>query len=371
MQGILFIFILSFILQVFFYGYFFRRLAFYSVSKKQMEKDLPVSILICAKNEEENLKALLPGIYNQDYTNFEVVLIDDRSTDHTWDVMDEFRAQFPHKTRVVRVDFSDNPRFIGNKKYALTLGIKAAKYNHLLFTDADCRPASKLWVKKMMSGFEKNKEIVLGYGKYKHKPGFLNKLIRFETLQTAMQYFSYALAGMPYMGVGRNLAYTKDLFFSNNGFYNHMEVLSGDDDLFINQTANKDNTRICIEEGAETISGPKTTWAEWISQKRRHISTAGYYKTKHKILLALYYLSTVLFYFSAFFLLIKKQYIMVILSILLVRFLMVLFMQWRVMNKLREPNLIIYFPLLEIGLIFIQFYIFILNLIRKPKAWTP
>ncbi|MGB1309485.1 MAG: glycosyltransferase, partial [Oceanihabitans sp.] len=225
--------------QILYFLYFFSKFAFAKPSKVA-NKQSPVSILICAKNEAENLKNYLPFIINQEFSEFEIVLINDASYDNTLEVMQDFAAQ--HKNIKI-VDVANNEAFWGNKKYALTLGIKAAKHNLLLFTDADCKPNSTYWLKEMSSHFSQNHNIVLGYGAYaKINNSLLNKLIRFETVLTALQYFSFAKSGIPFMGVGRNLAYTKDTFFNANGFQNHLHIQSGDDDLFINQVATKHNT---------------------------------------------------------------------------------------------------------------------------------
>ncbi len=362
------IFILSVFIQFVYYVLIFRKLAFYK--SKIHKRKFPVSVMICAKDEAENLKKILPEIYNQDHHDFEVVLIDDRSIDNTWEIMETFKEKYPKKTKLVKIDFSDNPRFIGNKKYALTLGIKATKYEHLLFTDADCYPASKDWITTMTSKFDDKKKLILGYGKYKSiKKSFLNKLIRFETLQTAMQYFSYSLMGNSYMGVGRNLSYTKELFFDNNGFYNHLDILSGDDDLFVNEVSTAKNTTICINPDSFTESLPKTTWKEWIHQKRRHISTANHYRWKHKIMLSLYYFSIMFFYLTTFLLIFRLYKWRIVAGLLIFRFLFWFIIQYKVSKKLKENNLLLYLPILEIGLLLFQFFIFVINIFKKPQLW--
>src|SRR5690606_34092381 len=156
------------------------------------------------------------------------------------------------------------------KKFALSLGIKAAQYEHLVFTDADCVPESSDWLTHMAGAFSGGKEIVLGYSPYLRRAGMLNALIRFETFHTAMSYLSYALKGKPYMGVGRNMAYTKSLFFRGKGFASHMHIASGDDDLFVNQNATPHNTTICIHPEAHVWSEPKTTFSAYARQKTRH-----------------------------------------------------------------------------------------------------
>ena len=167
---------------------------------------------------------------------------------------------------------------IPGKKFPLSIGIKTAKYEIVLLTDADCVPASELWIEKMQETYDDDTEIVLGYGAFHKKKGLLNKLIRWETFHTALQYFSYTLAGKPYMGVGRNLSYKKTVFFRHKGFSAHNNILSGDDDLFINNAATKKNTKINIDKDAFTLSEPVKSWGQWVKQKTRHYSTGKHYK---------------------------------------------------------------------------------------------
>ena len=343
------------------------------LNKPESEKqtsNLPVSVIICAKDEAENLKEFLPEIYRQNYPDFEVVLIDDRSIDDTFDVMQDFKERFPDKTRLVKVNFNDDERLRGNKKYALTLGIKAAKHPYLLFTDADCRPASANWIQQMVQKFSDSKQLVLGYGKYQTQTGFLNKLIRFETVQTALQYVSYALKGMPYMGVGRNLAYTKDLFMQNNGFYTHLDILSGDDDLFVNEVATADNTAFCLHPDSYTISKPKQNFSDFIRQKRRHISTAQYYRLKHRLLLAWYFVSLSGFWLTAIILLAMPYQWQIVLGIVFVRLATAWYINYQTNKRLQETGLTAWFPVLEITLILMQLYFFVLNLFKKPVYWN-
>ena len=331
---------------------------------------LPVSVIICAKDEAKNLQKFLPEIYNQNHPDFEVILINDRSIDDTFDVMKSFEEEHPQQTKLVNVPYSNDSRLSGNKKYALTLGIKAAQNNILLFTDADCRPAGKNWISRMTGQLTGEKQIVLGYGKYRRQPGFLNKLIRFETLQTALQYFSYALKGIPYMGVGRNLVYTKDLFMQNNGFYSHLDIMSGDDDLFINETATAENTAICIHPESFTISIPKATWKTYLHQKRRHISTASHYRTLHRNLLAYYYMALTGFWITAGLLLASRNFWQIVMGMIFVRLLTAWFINYKTNAKLQEKDLSIWFPVLEISLLLFQFLIFVINLFKKPSRWA-
>ncbi len=245
-----------------------------------------ITVIVCAHNELANLRALLPLLNAQHYPDFEVLVMDDRSTDGTKAYLENHITNL-NRVRFIRVD--KEYAHITPKKYALTIALKKAIYPNVLLTDADCRPATEAWLDSMVNPLlmNKAKNIVLGFSPYERRPGRLNLLIRSETLFTAVQYFSLALAGQPYMGVGRNLAYRTRTFFDNKGFYTHKNVLGGDDDLFINEVATGTNTAICLNPAAFTWSIPKETWADWRIQKRRHLNVGKYYKTGHKIRLGL------------------------------------------------------------------------------------
>lgn len=360
-----YIFIVITAIQIIYY-ISFTTILFSNDAAVNTDKKPPVSVIICAKNEEDNLERNLASICNQDYPEFQIILINDASTDDTLDIMEHYQMQY---SNIKIVNVAANERFWGNKKYALTLGIKAAKYEHLLFTDADCKTLSKNWISIMVANFSPEKTIVLGYGKYKTtNKSLLSLLIQFETLITAIQYFSFAKLGSPYMGVGRNLAYKKEEFFKVKGFIKHIQVNSGDDDLFIQQAATKENTAICLNEDSFTLSDAPTTFSEWFNQKRRHVSTSKYYKFKHQFLLGFFYLTKVIFYILAIILLVAFSWKMVLPSIF--TYLVVLYVSVGLTaKKLKEQQVIWYLPFLEICLLCFQFTIFITNKFSKPVRW--
>ena len=349
------------------YYLFFYIFAF-AKAKKNTSPYLPsVSLIVCSKNEAENLRKNIPQWIAQKYPDFEIVLINDASSDETKDVIEEFAQQYPN---IVQVHVENNEAFWGNKKYALTLGIKRASHKHLLFTDADCFPASTYWIQEMANQFAGKKELILGYGAYKKiKGSWINKLIRFETVLTAMQYFSYAMGGRPYMGVGRNLAYTTHLFYEQRGFINHMKVQSGDDDLFVNQAGTKENVAVNFNLDSFTISIPKKTFSEWYTQKRRHVSTASHYRFRDQFFLGLFYTSQLLFFIIAIFLLILGFQWEWVVGIIGVRYLISWIAIGASANKLKEKDVAFLYPINELFLLFFQLSIFITNLISKPNRW--
>ena len=333
--------------------------------KNSSATDLPISVIICAKNEAENLKEFLPSILHQEYSNFEIVLINDASTDATLEVMEQFKND---NSNIKIVNIENIEAFWGNKKYALTLGIKAATNERLIFIDADCKPKSSCWIQEMTSQFSTDKTIVLGYGKYESKKTFVSLLIRFETLLTALQYFTYAKLGSPYMGVGRNLAYTKSEFFKTNGFISHIQVKSGDDDLFIQEAATKNNTTYTIDPDSFTISNPPLTFKEWFRQKRRHVSTASYYKFKHKFFLGIFFISKFTFYLltTLLYFLFSWKMVTPLVTVYFITFFIVFGISTK---KFEEKKLIYFLPFLEVSLLFFQFSIFITNTFSKPTHW--
>jgi glycosyltransferase involved in cell wall biosynthesis len=355
-------------IQVFYYLFFFLRLAIYKKPKKDFYVEHPISVVICARDEAENLANNLPGVLVQDYnTTHEIVLVNDNSEDESKYLIEEFKKSFKNLNPVT---LTQEAKMISGKKFPLSIGIKSAKNETLLLTDADCVPASEHWMKLMQDGYNDGIEIVLGYGAYKKKPGLLNKLIRFETFQTALQYLSYALAGLPYMGVGRNLSYKKEVFLRNKGFSSINQIPSGDDDLFINQVANAKNTAIVIDHEAHTLSEPKTNFNAWMNQKYRHYTTSKYYKKSHSFLLALYAISLFLVYpISIAALLISKEYILIG-SIFAVRLIIQGTILRSTMKKLNELDLWPWFIVFDIWSIF--YYLFTLPSVWKApqKNWN-
>lgn len=365
-QIVFYCFCLVTFIQLFYYLYFFARLAFYRVKPATTSQTYAVSVVICARDEAANLAKNLPGALVQKYrTTHEVIVVEDNSFDESKYVLEEYSKRF---RQLHIVELKQEAKFIAGKKYPLSVGIKTARYEVLLLTDADCVPVSEYWIEKMQQGYRNNIEIVLGYGAYHKKKGVLNKLIRWETFHTALQYLSYAMAGCAYMGVGRNLSYKKSVFFRHKGFSSHSHIASGDDDLFVNKAATKKNTAIVIDKDAFTLSEPATTYNEWMRQKRRHHTTGRYYRTYHKILLGAYSLSHFLFYplFVVSFLYFSWQMSAIIFSARL-------FVQgvlfYRSMHKLNEKDLFLWFIFFDIGMFF-YYIIFSFSMVKKPvNTW--
>jgi poly-beta-1,6-N-acetyl-D-glucosamine synthase len=312
----------------------------------------PISVVICARNEAANLRQHLPTILTQDYPDFEVVVVNDASTDDTEGVLKNFEKTYTN-LRVINVV----EKTFAGKKGALAMGIEATKHDWLLLTDADCYPLSKKWISGMVSALISKKiQIVFGYGPYENcDNSFLNKLIRFETLWTATQYLSFALIKQPYMGVGRNLLYEKKLYVQANGFASHSDIPSGDDDLFVNQVVTQKNFSLFLHEKTFMYSMPKTTWKGYFLQKTRHFSVGTRYLFKHKVLLGLVSMSHFLFLVTGVCLVYSNISTMFAATNVVVRMGLVWFIYYKISIRLREPQLLWWFPILDV--LYVFFYL--------------
>ena len=350
-------------IQLFYFLFFFSRLAFYRANAKTNSQTHAVSVIVCARDEAANLADNLPGILIQDYkTTHEVIVVNDNSFDESKYLLEGLKKEFK---QMQVVELTQEAKMIPGKKFPLSIGIKSAKHEILLLTDADCVPASEHWISSMQNAYHDTTEIVLGYGAYHKQKGMLNKFIRWETYHAALQYLSYALADIPYMGVGRNLSYKKIVFFRQKGFSAHNHLPGGDDDLFINAAATKGNTRINIDPDSFTLSKPAASWEQWKKQKARHYTTSKFYKPLHKFLLAAYASAQFVFYplFLAALLFYSWK-----LSLLMfaVKIVVQAVVYARTMNKLGEKDLFPFFLLFDIWMFF-YYAMFAPALLRKPK----
>jgi biofilm PGA synthesis N-glycosyltransferase PgaC len=354
------------LIQLYYSLFVHLKLALVKVDELPETPRKPLSVVICARNEKENLIKYLPSILSQNYPEFEVVLVNDRS----WDGTDAFlTALAPQHANLKIVTIGEGEKFIAGKKFAVTMGIKAAKYDWLVFTDADCQPESANWLMGMQQPLSDETAIVLGYSPYFKKRGLLNSLIRFETFFTAVNYLSFALKGMPYMGVGRNLAYQKALFFKSKGFASHMHIPSGDDDLFVNANANRRNTEIRINPATHVWSAPKNSFISYLRQKKRHLGAGKLYKRKHQWILSTQIIIQFLFYGFGIALLCLPTTRYLALGTFGLSILIRSFVYPRLLKRLGYGDLRWWFPILDLVLFVFLVFNAILSIFVKKVAW--
>lgn len=371
--GILF---LAFFYQLYFYFYYMNGVL---QLRKKIKKDKvlfqhekpPVSIVICAKDESENLRKFLPFVLHQDYPEFEVIVINDGSTDDTEDLLNDLCNEYPHLRKTFVPVGANN---FSTKKLGLTLGIKAAKNDLLLFTDADCMPENKNWLGSMVRNFSPRTEFILGYGAYLHKKGFLNRLITFDTLFIAMQYLGMAAKQKPYMGVGRNLAYRKETFFAHKGFASTLHISSGDDDLMVNSACTATNTSIEIAPDSVTWSEPNTSFKGWLYQKARHLSVSAFYKKSSKWQLVYEPITRGLFYASFLMVLVFGNFVAIICAsiLCLTRFIIQALIINKTSKHFRGRTYFFTLPVFDVYLPLLNLYILTIGKISlkgKTRRW--
>ena len=383
--------LISFFFSLFYQLFFFIKITFHSnnissdkgVISSFNDKNVGLSIIICAKNELENLKKNLPNIidqnelsivFNDSHFNFksEIIVVNDQSTDDSLNYLQTLEKQHDC-LKIVNIDRSVNHS--EGKKFALTLGIKTAKFDYLLMTDADCFPKSQNWsniIFKALLSNNNDLDVILGYSPYRKQKGILNKLIRFDIFVVAQNYLSYALRNLTYMGVGRNLAYKKKIFFDNKGFASHIHIPSGDDDLFIQEVSSDKNIKIGVEFSRDThmVSEVTNNWKDWIYQKRRHLSTSSFYKIKFKILLMIYPLSQIFFLISLIFAFLFKLNIVFVFTVLFLKLLISYTVNYKSMRTLDVRDLYLLHPFYEVLHLFIQANFVILSIFHKTKKWN-
>lgn len=323
---------------------FFARLA-YKKNTVNSTQFPPISIVIAARNESDNLYENLPKILKQDYPKFEVIVVNHQSIDDSKHLLGALQRDFPN---LIVMDVEKSRHLKPSKKLPLTLGIKKANFEHLLLTDADCAPISDQWIKSMASQFSEKKQIVLGYGPLKIESGWLNKFIRFDATFIAVHYLSMALNRIPYMGVGRNLAYTKTMFNSTHGFKSHYAIISGDDDLFIQEAARKNNYTIQLDPDSFVYSDAKKDWDSFVAQKARHYTTAPHYKVFKRWMLGIYPASLLILIVSFVILIVQTEWQLHALiglgSIMLLKW----WFLGKCFSRLKAKNFIALLPFLDI-----------------------
>jgi len=339
--------------QIVYHFYVFGRLWLHEDKTAEPKQWPAVSIVIAARNEASNLLAYLPKVLEQDYPGqWEVVLANDRSSDESEKILKRFQNQYKH-LKVIHIEENAEVKLQG-KKYALDKGIRHTRFDRLVFIDADCWPNSDQWVRQMIQQCRDDHTIVLGIGQYVKKKNLMNSLIQYETFLTANQYLSRALLKDPYMGVGRNLSYSKKSYLEIGGFSAHEDVLSGDDDLFINEIGQRTDCKIAVAKSVQTLSEPPLNWAAWTHQKKRHYSTATRYQFRHQLILGLYALTHFGFHIS---------FLLILLMGVGLKFVLILATQKCIVQLLnfntayKSQQFFAHYPLWLMDVIFVIYYV--------------
>lgn len=357
------------LLQILYYLIVYGKIAFkkqFTTKILENEELPPLSVIVAVKNDEYNIKSKLLEILEQDYPKYEVIVVNDASTDDTQYVLKGLSVLYPH-LKVVNI--VENVNKFQGKKFPISIGIKSAKYEHLVLTKANCKPNSFEWLKHIASNFTANKEIVLGYASVANKKGLLNKLMQYDHSIRAMNYLSLALLKKPYMGEGYNLAYKKSLFYKVGGFIKHYNLSAGDDDMFINQVANDKNTSVVLSPLSQMSFDSYRTYKDWIKSKKSNIISRKHFKLSHRLLLTILPSSTILFYLSIvaiFLIALPWQYAVIA---ILLKYILQIFVYYKAFKRLEIKKISIFAPILEIYQIILNLILELRIIMTKKTKW--
>lgn len=362
----LLVFAFAFVLQITFWWVVYGKLGFYEVKERNTNSE-PVSVVLLVNDELEKLRVQLPALLEQDYPDYEIVLVVQSAHDDMIEYIDHIRLEHP-ELKVVEL-YQDLNFFKGNK-FALSIGIKSAKNDLLVITEVGCIPVSNQWLREIQARFGRGKEIVLGYHRTEsHPERYLSGFIRFGNLVTAMRYLSFALAGRPFMGLNKNLAYRRSLFYRIQGFTSHYRISDGEDDLFVNRASTSRNVAIAISPESQVKCALPPSFSSWVRHRKRYLRTRRYYRAGDVFFLGLYSSSYVLFLASFAYLVITQCLLYPVVSLFILRLFSQLFVFKKTMNRLGERKLLLLSPVNEVLLMILDGMIRISLVFDKKDKW--
>jgi cellulose synthase/poly-beta-1,6-N-acetylglucosamine synthase-like glycosyltransferase len=358
-------FLVVILVQMIYYWMFFSRLAFHKPRKVSDGKP-PVSVIVLARNQYNDLLHTLPVLLGQDYPEFEVLVADDNSDDGSDELLEKLTEQHAN-LRVVKLTQSLN--WFKGRKFPLSLGIKSANHDVLLLTDIQFRPAGKNWISELAGSYSENTEIVLGYATY-DTSSKLNKWLRFMAFYDGLVYLSMALSGRTFKGIGSNLSYRKSLFYRHKGFSSHYVINAGDDELFVNRTATGRNVRIQVSGNSMVKSAKPVSLLQWLAKEKTRLSIRRYFKFSHRALISVFSTSTFLFYLIFILLLLLQIQWPVVVGLFAVRFISQMIIFVLAQKRLSEKNLLLLSPFFEVILVLVDLFIWIRLLLSKKSTWN-
>lgn len=365
-EYLFYIFLVATVIQLLYHVLIFIRIWFYKEPEHINYK--PVSVVVSSKNQLNHIRSNLIHFLNQDYPEFEIIVINDASSDGTDDYLEELEKKYGH-LKVVTNTVQENDRFNKGKKFGITLAIKSATHDTLLFSDADSYPSSNQWIKKMQASFCSKKQIVLAYSRLEKRKGFLNRLLRYESLYEGLLSFSFTLCGFPLLAQRRNLGYDRALFFSINGFFSHLNLSRGEAKLFVDEASNSRNTTVCLSPEGMTLSNKQKSYLEWFSDKRSYFHLAKRLRFSSLLLLGINFFSQFSFWLLFPVLLIYQINPQLVLLAFTLRFCLQYIVYWKMCKFTNEYRLLWFLPFYEISLMLIHFILSLSTFIKKVHDW--
>jgi glycosyltransferase involved in cell wall biosynthesis len=354
------------LLQLIYYVFVYGKVSRYRLPEENYNFP-PVSVVLVTKDEQENLKERLPVILEQQYPDFEVVIVNNASSDETEFVLKVFQKIYP-QLKVVNL-YSEAPNKFLGKKYPLSIGIKSAKNDCVLLTNVNCVPNSLFWIMNMVRGLSQTRNTIIGFNFYEREKTLFNSLVQYDTIINAINYGGMALLGNPYKATGDNIIISREEFFNSGSFLSLYNVACGDMELYVNRITKGKKTSVILNEEAYIKTETPQSFSLWCRYKKRNIKTAYYYKFLDKLLVAIPSWTTLFFYatFVTLFLL-NFPWQWILTGCILKFAIQIIFFQ-NASKVLMKNNLCIFAPLFEIFFLVFNTIMGISVLFSRKDRW--
>ncbi len=276
-----------------------------------------VSVIVVVNDDLDYIENTLPLLLQQKYDlPYQVVVVNDMpELEETSDMLKVLTERFPN---LYVTTIRENHHFKHTRKLAYTIGIKAARYDCLLFTTTHDIPANDKWLGLMSKGFVSRHSLVLGYNRIQRKPGFLNRLERTVNIFTSLPMFAAAVSGKPFLARSGNMGFTRQLFFDNHGYCKYLRLNSGENDLFLQRVRKFADTSVILSPSAATEHLFAPRYSIWYNRRKFDTYTYRYYPASLRLFLGMEHLFRILFWGSALTLIIMQVPWMWIISVLLI-----------------------------------------------------
>ncbi|MDQ1771381.1 glycosyltransferase [Labilibaculum sp. A4] len=328
-------------------------------------KTEPVSIVICVKNEGCYLQENLSLFLEQEYPDFELILVNDGSEDETETIIKEFQKRYPH-LRSTKIPLDD--KFQHNKKLALSIGIKAAKNEKIIFTNIHSKPSSSKWLQEFVNSWDKG--VHIGYANFENKKGFFYNFLKFDLLSKNIKSAGFASSGNAHSGNGDNLGYKKSDFFANKGFVKHSHFEAGYDHLMVFQLAKLSGASVCLQPEAKINLSSICAFDQWIRINRHYYKCRKYLPFKIRLLTDLEPISKMIFYSISIYALLFTHLYFFVAIIYLTKIILIGTLFKISTRHLKEENLFLSSYLYEIFVLFSKIYFLSTNFIlSKSNQW--
>lgn len=259
-----------FLVQVIIYLFVYGRLRNYPNPSKGIDvSQTGISVIIPLYDSDVTfMNERLPIFLSQTHKLYQVVVVDVTGDPEIAEQLNLMKLGWGEKLSSTRIHADKTLRI--STKMALNVGIKAARYDNVVFSLPECSPRSERWAEMMARGFAGGHDVVLGYASIVPERGLASKLIRCANMALSTRWLSFAVRHKAYRGTLCNLGITKKMYFGARGF-NYLNLNMGEDDLFVMALANRHNT-VATMGGSATIN--QKTWGglSWWLPRRVKLS---------------------------------------------------------------------------------------------------